>query len=119
ILNMFTVAFIMWLFSGAVKTEEGRDRLFCMAAILCALVFSARHIESTMLWYAGSLNIFRMPSREYMAIIGLYAPLSLVCTYFMKKYGLLSAVGIHFISDIMWRIGWAYIQYGELILTWR
>jgi hypothetical protein len=114
IINMFTVAFIMWLFSGAVKTEEGRARLFSMAVVSCALIFSVRHIESTMFWYAGSLDIFPMSS--YMAIIGLYAPLSLVCTYFMRKYGLLSAIGIHFISDIMWRVGWAYIQYGELIL---
>jgi len=38
------------------------------------------------------------------AIIGLYAPLALVCTYFLKKYGLLSAAVIHVISDLIWRV---------------
>jgi hypothetical protein len=84
---------------------------------LSALIFSLRHIDSTMLWYTSSARtIFHMPFERYLAIIGLYAPLSLVCTYFFKKYGLLSAITIHFISDIMWRILWAYIQFGELIL---
>ena len=115
ILNMFSVVFLMWLFSKIIKREEGRARLFWFIAVLCALIFAARHIESTMLWYSGRQNIFRMSSREYLAIIGLYAPLSLVCTYFLRRYGLLSAITIHFICDIMWRLGWAWIQWGDRV----
>jgi hypothetical protein len=110
ILNMVTVVFIMWIFSAVVKTEEGRNKLFWVAAVLCALIFSVRHIDSTQLWYSGSARtIFHMSQRQYMVIIGVYAPLSLVCTYFFKKYGLLSAITIHFVSDIIWRVIWAYI----------
>ena len=113
ILNMLTVVFIIWIFSAIVKTVEGRAKLFWVAAVLSALIFSIRHIDSTMLWYSGSARtIFHMPFEAYLAIIGLYAPLSLVCTYFFKKYGLLSAITIHFVSDVIW----AYIQFGELIL---
>ncbi|MCL2411250.1 MAG: hypothetical protein FWC97_06355 [Treponema sp.] len=119
IVNMFTVIFLMWLFSKTAKTEEGQTKLFWRVAVICALIFSIRHIDSTMLFYSGSArNIFDLPFEDYLVIIGLYAPLSLVCTFFLRKYGLLSAIGIHFISDIMWRIGWAYIRFGELIFRW-
>jgi len=116
ILNMFSVVFLMWLFSLVVKSEEGRAKVFRLVAVLCALIFAARHIESTMIWYSGGhQNIFRMSADDYLQIIALYAPLSLVCTYFLRKYGLLSAIAIHFICDIMWRIGWAWIQLGDRV----
>ena len=117
ILNMFFVVFFMWLFSKAVKTEEGRANLFWAVAILCSLIFAARHIESTRLWHSVYMcaNIFQLSLESYLAIIGLYAPLSLVCTYFLRKYGLLSAITIHFICDIMWRVGWAHIRFGDAI----
>jgi len=116
ILNMFSVVFLMWLFSLVVKSQNGRAKVFRLVAVLCALIFAARHIESTLIWSAGSQqNIFRMSANDYLQIIALYAPLSLVCTYFLRKYGLLSAITIHFICDIMWRIGWAWIQWGDRI----
>jgi len=116
ILNMFSVVFLMWIFSLVVKSEDGRAKVFRLVAVLCAVIFAARHIESTRIWYSGGQDVFRIIARgDFRLIIGLYAPLSLVCTYFLRKYGLLSAIAIHFICDIMWRVGWAWIQLGDRV----
>jgi len=105
ILNMFRVSFFMWLFSKAVKSEDGRKILFLGVTVLCALIFAVEHIPTTMIFTAINFrSIFSVPIYMSMIIIGLYAPLGLVCTYFLKRHGLLSAISVHFICDLTWRV---------------
>jgi hypothetical protein len=114
ILNMLRIAFFMWLFSKAVKPEDGRKILFVGVAVLCALIFAVEHIPTTMTFLVRNYrSIFSVPLSMSMVIIGLYVPLGLVCTYFLKKHGLLSAIAVHFICDLTWRIIWPYIHFGD------
>jgi len=83
-------------------------------AVLCALIFAVEHIPTTMTFLVRNYrSIFSVPFSMSMVIIGLYAPLGLVCTYFLKKHGLLSAIAVHFICDLTWHVIWSYIHYGD------
>jgi hypothetical protein len=111
ILNMFRVVFLMWLFSKVIKSEKGRTVLFGFVAVLSAFIFVMEHIPYTRI-FAQMPGLFSRPSifsltpSDYMWIAGLYAPLSLVCTFFLKKYGLLSAITVHVVCDFTWRVVW-------------
>jgi hypothetical protein len=112
ILNMLRVAFFVWLLSKIIKSEDSRAVLFRVVAIFCSLVFAVEHIPSTMFYSLSINNIFELPQGEFVLVYGAYGTLSLVCTYFFKRFGLLSAITIHFICDIIWRVLWAYIRWG-------
>ena len=75
-------------------------------AVLCAFIFVIEHVPSTMAYRSihGASIVNVVNAGGLPAIIGLYAPLALVCTYFLRKYGLLSAIVIHVISDLTWRV---------------
>jgi len=45
---------------------------------------------------------------SYSVMTLLFAPLSLVCSYFLRRFGLLSAIMIHIISDLIWRVLWQW-----------
>jgi hypothetical protein len=104
ILNMLRISFFVWLFSKIVKSEKGRSILFWTGAVLFAILFAVEHIASTFIYYGSYRNIFRISSLEFRLILGVYAPLSLVCTWFFRKFGLLSAITIHIIADLIWRV---------------
>jgi DNA-directed RNA polymerase subunit RPC12/RpoP len=102
ILNMLRITFFIWIFKIITKSEKNNAFLFF--AILCSLIFAIEHISSTGAFYSGFRHtFFRVDEVEFIVIIGLYAPLSLVCSFFIKRFGLLSGISIHLISDIIWR----------------
>jgi hypothetical protein len=102
---MFRISLLVWFFSRIIISEKGRNILFWVVSAVCAVVFSLEHITTSFIY--GTHNYVQF--HEIMIIIGLYWPLAMVCAYFLKKFGLLSAIIIHFITDISWRILWAFI----------
>ena len=113
IFNMIRLYFLVWLFSKAIRSEEGRAKLFWVVAVLCALMFAVEHIPYTMIFSAGRYrSVFHVRPWEFWVIMGLYAPLAFVCTCFLKKYGLLGAIIVHTVCDLTWRVAWAWIRLG-------
>jgi hypothetical protein len=117
ILQMLRISFLVWFFSKLIKSESGRNTLFWGVAAVCAVGFSIGHIPSTMMYQISFKygEFFGLNFHELIIIIGLYGPLALVCAYFLRRFGLLSAIIIHFITDIMWRVLWAWIQKSPLL----
>jgi hypothetical protein len=115
ILNMLRIAFFVWLFSKIIKSEGGRAVLFRAVAVFYSLVFAVEHIPSTRFYSLSISNVFSLPQGEFALVYGAYGTLSLVCTYFLKRFGLLSAITIHFICDIIWRVLWAMHKMGDLM----
>jgi hypothetical protein len=114
--QMLYISVLVWFFSKHVKSESGHSKLFWRVAAVCALGFIISHIPTTFFFaHHRSGNFLYLRFHEFIIITGLYGPLALVCAYFMKRFGLLSAVIIHFITDIMWRVLWAWIQMGNLL----
>jgi hypothetical protein len=117
ILQMLRISFLIWLFSKLIKSESRHNTLFWVVVAVCALGFTIGHIPSTIMYQASFKNgvFFGLNFLEFIIIVGLYVPLALVCAYFLKKFGLLSAIIIHFITDISWRVLWALIQNSPLL----
>jgi hypothetical protein len=116
IINMLRISLLVWFFSKFIKSERGRNILFWASAVVCAVLFSLEHVTASFIYQIGGYrSIFDMPFHRIMIIIGLYGPLAMVCAYFLRKFGLLSAIIIHFITDISWRVLWAWIQRGEFM----
>jgi hypothetical protein len=118
--NMFRIIFFMWIFSSIIKSEDWRAIIFVFVAAFSAWFFVMEHIAYTRFFVSGWYsNIFQIIPSEFKAVAGLFVPLSLVCTYFLKKHGLLSAIAVHFICDFMWRIVWGWIQIGNEMFNSR
>ena len=99
----------MWLFTKIFKFEKGNIKLFWVVAILCAFIFAVEHIPTTMEYRTCSYSsVFSVSLTEFMVMTLLFAPLSLVCSYFLRRFGLLSAIVIHVISDLTWRVLWQW-----------
>jgi hypothetical protein len=109
--HMFRISLLVWFFSRIIKSENGRNILFWAVAAICSVLFSLEHITTSFIYRTHNYVQFH----EIMIIIGLYWPLAMVCAYFLKKFGLLSAIIIHFITDISWRILWAFIKMGDIV----
>jgi hypothetical protein len=136
ILNMLRVSFFLWFFTKIIKSEIKSSTLFIVVAILCALLFAVDHIATTNVIYedhdyfrkndALDYRYFRINRGEYIDMVykfiaiiiitGLYAPLSLVCTFFIKRFGLLGGISIHLICDIIWRVFGVYLYMEERLL---
>jgi len=105
ILNILRLSFFLWLFSKFIKSEKNRVKLFFIIAIFSSLIFTIEHISTAGFIYSSSYKtIFHVPFLEFMVIAALFAPLSFVCILFYKKYGLLSAIIIHVLSNFIWRL---------------
>jgi hypothetical protein len=112
ILQMSIISLFLWIFSIKIKSKKILSILFWVVAILCAMLFTIEHIFQTRaVWVGygwvrisiGGVGIGWFDDKILVAI-GLYAPLSLVCSYFFKKYGLLSAILIQTVSDFIWSV---------------
>jgi hypothetical protein len=113
IMQMFYISLLVWLFSKIIKSESGRNKLYWVASAICALGYSIVHTRYTHIY--SSKNLYPYFFQNMGIIIGLYGPLSMACAYFLKRFGLLSAIIIHFITDISWRVLWAYVKWGDLV----
>jgi len=111
---MFYIVILLWIFYKIVKSEEGRSKLFKAVVIFSAWLFILEHKEYTWVYNANiHKNIFQIRQLDFFLLIGLYAPIPLVCSFYLKKYGLLSAIAVHFICDFMWNILFAWILMGN------
>jgi hypothetical protein len=118
ITNMFLISLPFMLWSKIIKLDasdkELQAVLFWIFAVLSAALFTMQQIRTTIYFSAmWNPSIFRVPMKYMLTMVGLFAPLSLVCAYFLKKFGLLSAILVHLICDLSWRVIWAYTQIGE------
>lgn len=109
ILNMFCIVFLMWVLSKMIESEKRSKKLFWIVGILAALIFTIEHVPTTMRFSARSYSsVFDVSLGDFMIMLGLFAPLSLVCSCFLRRFGLLSAITIHVISDLIWRVLWPW-----------
>jgi hypothetical protein len=119
IVQMFRLSLLIWLFSKILKIEKGCNKLFWVVSAICALWYTIDHIPYTFLYHTNDFRFSGIGLYDYIRymglFIGLYGSLALVCAYFFKRFGLLSAIAINFITEISWRFLWAWIYKGPRI----
>lgn len=108
IFRLFFVSFWVWLIGFVILRGRGPKVVFWVVSVFSALTFAFGHIPSVML-ILGVETIQEIPLILLAEIILLNGALSLFAADYLRRYGFLAAVGIHFWADIVWHVIWGLI----------
>jgi hypothetical protein len=105
IFRLFFIPFGVWLVSHAILRRRWQNQVFWAVSVLSAITFAAAHIPSMMI-VLGFEAISEMPAGLMAEIVLLNGVLSLFAAHYLRRYGFLAPVGIHFWTDIVWHVVW-------------
>ncbi len=109
IFRLFFVSFWVWLIGFVVLRGRGQRVVFWVVSVLSALVFAFGHLPAVM-FILGVGTIQEVPSILLAEIVLLNGTLSLFAADYLRRYGFLAAVGIHFWTDVVWHVIWGLIS---------
>lgn len=103
IFRLFFISFWLWLISQILLKGRWQNLLFWIITGISAILFGVIHLPSLMLLFDfGTFS--EIPLSLLSEIILLNSLLSFFAAYFLKRFGFLAAVGIHFWADIVWHV---------------
>jgi len=103
--RLFLLSFLVWLVSHVILKGRWQNQIFWIAAIFSALIFALGHLPALMVLF-GFKTVAEIPTALMSEIILLNSIVSLFAAYYLRKYGFLAPVGIHFWTDIVWHGVW-------------
>lgn len=106
--RLFFVSLWTWLIARILLRGKGKEVVFWIIVVLSALAFSFGHLPAAMILYEFS-SISEIPAALLAEIILLNGVLSIFAAGYLRKYGFLAAVGIHFWTDAIWHVVWGAI----------
>ena len=107
--RLFFISFWVWLISNIILKQKYQNIVFWIVVIFSVVSFSFSHIPSAMvLGGYGSFN--EIPIGLIMELLLLNGLLTVFCAYNLRKYGIISAIVIHFCTDIVWHVIWGAIK---------
>lgn len=106
--RLFFVSFWLWVVSHLILRDRTGNAAFWTVALLSALAFAAAHVPSVMLLFDFD-TVGEMPQVMILELILLNGVLSLFAAGFLRKYGFLAAVGVHFWTDVVWHVVWGAV----------
>jgi hypothetical protein len=108
IYRLFFISFWVWLISNIILKRKSRNKIFWIITIFSATLFTSAHLPSIIALY-DLKTVSEIPAALIFELITLNGLLSISAAYYLKKSGLLAAVGIHFWADIVWHVFWGLI----------
>ncbi|MFC1548219.1 type II CAAX prenyl endopeptidase Rce1 family protein [Candidatus Neomarinimicrobiota bacterium] len=106
--RLFFVSLWTWLIARILLRGKGQEVVFWIIAVLSALAFAFGHLPAVMILYEFT-SISDIPAALLAEIILLNGVLSVFAAGYLRKYGFLAAVGIHFWTDVVWHVIWGAI----------
>ncbi|MBN1316739.1 MAG: CPBP family intramembrane metalloprotease [Anaerolineales bacterium] len=110
IFRLFFVSLWVWLISHVIMKGNNQDQVFWIIAVLSALVFAGGHIPSVM-YALGYESVKAIPVALLVEIFLLNGVLSILAAYYLRQYGFLAAVGVHFWADVVWHVVWGALSF--------
>lgn len=108
IFRLFFISFWVWLVSAVLLKGRWQKQVFWSVAVVAALAFALGHLPALMfLW--GLQQITEIPVALLMEIILLNGVLSLLAAFYLRNYGFLAAVSVHFWADVVWHVLWGLV----------
>jgi membrane protease YdiL (CAAX protease family) len=101
--RLFFISFWVWLISYIILRNRWRNQVFWVIAGISAIVFAIGHVPSLMMLY-NFTSVNDISPVLWAEIILLNGAISIFAAYYMRKYGFLSAVMIHFSADLVWHV---------------
>jgi membrane protease YdiL (CAAX protease family) len=108
VFRLFLISFLVWVISNKILKTKYRDIVFWAIVILTSISYAMGHIPSVMM-LMGYKTFTEIPLGLIIEMILLNGLLSVFCAINFKKYGIISAMGIHFWTDIIWHVIWGLI----------
>ncbi len=106
--RLVVITFLMWIFDKLFRSGA-RSGAFWTAAVIAALMFSVVHVPFVIA-VAGRKEIQQFPPLLLVELIVLNGSLSLAAADLYRKHGIVAAMVIHFVLDIVWHV--VYGLYG-------
>ncbi len=106
--RLFFIPFWIWLISSIILKKRGEPVVFWIVVVWSALAFAMGHLPSLM-YLQGWTAIQQVPPLLMVEIIALNGVISLLEGWYLKKYGYLAAVGLHFWTDVIWHVLWGIL----------
>jgi len=105
VFRLFFIPLWVWIISWIILRKRWQEPVFWLATVFSALAFAAGHLPGIML-ILGLEQISDLPAALMLEILLLNGALSICAGYYLKKFGFLAAVGVHFWTDIVWHVVW-------------
>lgn len=105
IFRLFFIPFWMWLISFVILKKRYKNQIFWLVNIFSALAFAAGHFPSVMVLIKVK-TFAEIPPVMITEMFLLNGVISILAGYYLRKFGFLTAVGIHFWADIVWHVLW-------------
>ena len=103
IFRLFFIPFWFWLLSTTIGHGRRQQALFWLVAVWSALAFAFGHLPALMA-LLGVLDLGAIPLPLLGEILLLNSLLSLLAAFYLRTYGFLAAVSLHFWTDLVWHI---------------
>jgi hypothetical protein len=103
--RLFFIGFWMWLVAHVLLKSRPVRPVFWLVTAFSALFFSAAHVPSLMMLF-GLHQFAQLPGSIIGELLLLNGVLSVVAAIYLRSFGLLAAIGVHFWTDVVWHVIW-------------
>lgn len=107
--RLFLIVFWVWLISHVLLKGRWQTEVFWIVSSFAALAFGLGHLPAIM-FLLGLQQITEIPLLLLGEILLLNGVLGLLAAFYLRRYGFLAAVGIHFWADILWHVLWGLVR---------
>jgi hypothetical protein len=101
--RLFFISFWVWLISYVLLKKRLQNIVFWIVVVFSALAFGIGHMPGVMA-LTGFHKFADLPVALLTEILLLNGLVSVFAAYYFRKYGFLTAVIIHFVTDLVWHI---------------
>lgn len=105
IFRLFFISFWVWLISSVLLQGRRQKQVFWIVAVVAAVAFAVGHLPS-LLFLLGQQQITGALLAEIVLLNGV---LSLLAAFYLRNYGFLAAIGVHFWTDVVWHVLWGLV----------
>ena len=103
IFRLFLISFFVWLVSNKIFKQKYSSVIFWAAVIFTSVLFALGHLPSLMA-LAGYKTLHEIPALLIVEVVLLNGVIAAICAINFRKYGIISAMGIHFWTDIVFHV---------------
>ena len=105
VFRLFFISFWTWLVSSVLLKGRRAKEVFALATAASAVLFTVAHFPMVML-LMGMESIADIPVGFGAEMLLLNGSLAVAAAIFMRRWGILAAVGLHFWTDVGWHVVW-------------
>jgi len=108
VFRLFFISFWVWLVSRILLRGRAVNIVFAVATAMSAVLFTVAHLPMVML-LMGIETVREIPWVLAVELLMMNGTLSVVAALFMRRWGIVSSMGLHFWTDIGWHVVWGVV----------